>query len=285
MIETILKTAGQLLLVGVVLYLALMLYLYWNQGNMIHLPDLPGRQVNATPQLIGLNFEPVTLTTEDGVKLAGWFLPMDKPRATLLFFHGNAGNISHRLDSLQLFHELGLAVFILDYRGYGDSEGKPTEAGLYRDAEAAWRLPDRNPGDSQPRDPAVRPLPGRCSGGLSGGTSCGLRIWCWNPPSLRFRIWRRNSIPGCRPASWPATSTLPAAAAAYRDAGAGHSQPGGRDHPLLPGPCALPAGPATESLLPIHGSHNTGIFESWSSYRIGWDEFIHFCIEHQGQVG
>ncbi|MEK7797018.1 MAG: alpha/beta hydrolase, partial [Pseudomonadota bacterium] len=58
---------------------------------------------------------------------------------TLLFCHGNAGNISHRLESIRQFHQLGLNVFIFDYRGYGESEGVPTEAGTYRDAEAARR--------------------------------------------------------------------------------------------------------------------------------------------------
>jgi fermentation-respiration switch protein FrsA (DUF1100 family) len=56
----------------------------------------------------------------------------------VLFCHGNAGNISHRLDSIRLFHELGLSVLIFDYRGYGQSSGKPTEKGTYRDADAAW---------------------------------------------------------------------------------------------------------------------------------------------------
>ena len=84
----------------------------------------------------------VNITTEDDVKLHGWFLPATSPRATLLFFHGNAGNISHRSDSLKLFHRLGLDVLIIDYRGYGQSEGKPSEQGTYLDAEAAWRLSD-----------------------------------------------------------------------------------------------------------------------------------------------
>ena len=57
----------------------------------------------------------------------------------VLFCHGNAGNISHRLESIALFHRLGLSVLIFDYRGYGDSEGKPDEQGTYRDARAAWR--------------------------------------------------------------------------------------------------------------------------------------------------
>jgi fermentation-respiration switch protein FrsA (DUF1100 family) len=57
----------------------------------------------------------------------------------VLFFHGNAGNISHRLDSIAVFRELGLDTFIIDYRGYGRSEGRTTEAGTYLDADAAWR--------------------------------------------------------------------------------------------------------------------------------------------------
>ena len=55
-----------------------------------------------------------------------------------MFFHGNAGNLSHRLESISIFHDIGLAVFIIDYRGYGRSEGRPTERGTYRDAMAAW---------------------------------------------------------------------------------------------------------------------------------------------------
>ncbi|MES9970895.1 MAG: alpha/beta hydrolase [Candidatus Thiodiazotropha sp.] len=121
------------------LFLAITLYLYLNQTNLIHLPDLPSRRVAATPHQVGLAFESVSLMTEDNVRLHGWFLPHEEPRGTLLFFHGNAGNISHRLESLSLFNELALAVFIFDYRGYGNSEGRPSEKGVYRDAEAAWR--------------------------------------------------------------------------------------------------------------------------------------------------
>jgi fermentation-respiration switch protein FrsA (DUF1100 family) len=72
------------------------------------------------------------------VRLSAWFIPHPAPRATLLFFHGNAGNLSHRVESIRLFHDLGLSVFIIDYRGYGQSEGSPTETGTYRDATAAW---------------------------------------------------------------------------------------------------------------------------------------------------
>ena len=69
----------------------------------------------------------------------GLFRPR-RARAPCCFFHGNAGNISHRLDSIQVFHRLGLQVLIIDYRGYGQSDGSPSEANTYEDAQAAWRF-------------------------------------------------------------------------------------------------------------------------------------------------
>ncbi len=112
---------------------------FLSQSRLLYFPDLPSRDLQATPRQAGLAYEDVSLRTADGIRLHGWFVPRPRPRATVLFFHGNAGNISHRLDSIALFAELGLATFILDYRGYGRSEGSPSEAGTYRDAEAAWR--------------------------------------------------------------------------------------------------------------------------------------------------
>lgn len=122
----------------VVAYGSLLLLVYFLQPRLLFLPGVPGRELAATPAQIGLSFENVELPTSDGERLHGWWLPQDRPRATLLFFHGNAGNVSHRLDSLRIFHRLGLQVFIIDYRGYGRSTGSPTEAGLYRDAQTAW---------------------------------------------------------------------------------------------------------------------------------------------------
>jgi fermentation-respiration switch protein FrsA (DUF1100 family) len=127
-----------LLLIALLIWCAFALYLFILQPRLLYYPDLPGRGIVATPVDIGLDYEAVTLTTADGVHLAGWSVPHPQARATLLFLHGNAGNISHRLDSIRLFHDLGLAVFIIDYRGYGESEGRPTEDGTYRDAAAAW---------------------------------------------------------------------------------------------------------------------------------------------------
>ncbi len=117
-------------------YLAFAGFLFIFQSHYIYYPE---RVLSVTPHSIGLQFESVSFETTDGVQLSGWFVPSESARGVILFCHGNAGNISHRLDSIQIFHQLGLDVFIFDYRGYGQSEGKPTEQGTYKDAEAAWR--------------------------------------------------------------------------------------------------------------------------------------------------
>ncbi|HZR83534.1 MAG TPA: alpha/beta hydrolase [Candidatus Binatia bacterium] len=102
---------------------------------------------DATPTALGLAYEDVHLQASDGVAIHAWFVPAEESAATpravaqrpaVLFLHGNAGNISHRLDKLAVLHSLGASVLLLDYRGYGASEGTPSEEGLYRDADAAY---------------------------------------------------------------------------------------------------------------------------------------------------
>ncbi|UCH52416.1 MAG: alpha/beta hydrolase, partial [Pseudomonadota bacterium] len=120
-------------------YVVLLLAVFFGQSHLLYLPTLPSRELSSTPAAIGLEYEDVQLVTDDGVQLHGWYVPAARSRGTLLFFHGNAGNISHRLDSLRIFHQLRLSVLIIDYRGYGRSEGSPSEDGTRRDAAAAWR--------------------------------------------------------------------------------------------------------------------------------------------------
>lgn len=127
------------LLIAAGAYGTLVLTLYLAQASLLYLPNVPTRALVATPQDVGLAYETVWLTAQDGVRLHGWYVPAKAARAGLLFFHGNAGNISHRLDSLRIFHELSLNVLIFDYRGYGQSQGHPSEEGTYLDAQAAWR--------------------------------------------------------------------------------------------------------------------------------------------------
>jgi len=139
MIGKLLGGGAGLLALGLFLgYGTLVATAYFSQARMLFLPDLPTRAVLRTPASVGLPFEEVSLVASDGVSLHGWYLPHPGAVHTLLFCHGNAGNISHRLDSLEIFHELGLSVLIFDYRGYGKSGGVPSEAGSYRDVKAAW---------------------------------------------------------------------------------------------------------------------------------------------------
>ncbi len=123
-----------IVIIGVYIIFAGFLFIF--QSNYIYFPE---RVISADPASIGLSFESVSLETTDRVKLSGWFIPSEGARGVVLFCHGNAGNIAHRLESIQIFHRLGLDVFIFDYRGFGQSEGKPSESGTYKDAEAAWR--------------------------------------------------------------------------------------------------------------------------------------------------
>jgi len=120
-------------------YAVVLLGLFVFQSRLVYFPNMPSRAIGPGPDTIGLAYEPVEIITEDGIKLDAWYVPAQEPRGVVLFFHGNAGNISHRLDSLRIFNELKLDTLIFDYRGYGRSEGRVSEQGTYRDADAAWR--------------------------------------------------------------------------------------------------------------------------------------------------
>jgi fermentation-respiration switch protein FrsA (DUF1100 family) len=132
MIRRIFVMAVRVIMLAGAGFLAL---LFFNQSKMVFLPQ---REMAASPAAVGLRYEEVSFKARDGVRLHGWFIPSERTRGVVLFCHGNAGNISHRLDSISIFHRLGLSVFIFDYRGYGKSEGEPTEEGTYNDAEGVW---------------------------------------------------------------------------------------------------------------------------------------------------
>ena len=98
----------------------------------------PDHVTDRDPSHIGLRFEDLFFTTQDGIRLHGWFIPHPGAGATLVWFHGNAGNISDRLLNIKLVHDrIKINIFIFDYRGYGRSEGTISEKGTYFDGEAA----------------------------------------------------------------------------------------------------------------------------------------------------
>ncbi len=124
-------------------YGLLVLLIYGMQDRLVYFPI---RELAGTPRTLGFDYEDVWLATEDGVRLHGWFVAAPSARTTILHFHGNGGNISHRLERVAIFRRLGLNVLLIDYRGYGRSDGKPSEEGTYRDARAAWRYLMENRG-------------------------------------------------------------------------------------------------------------------------------------------
>lgn len=116
-------------------FLFLAWYLRYFESHSIFFPM---KEMKCFPSDLGLDYEDLYLQTSDKVKLNAWFLPCKNAPYTLIFCHGNAGNIGHRLEKLKFFHGLGLNVLIFDYRGYGHSSGSASEQGIYRDAQAAY---------------------------------------------------------------------------------------------------------------------------------------------------
>jgi hypothetical protein len=98
----------------------------------------PSRTLATDPGQIPLAFESLWLTTADGLCLHAWWIPHPTPRGCILFCHGNAGNIAGRLSTIAQLHPLQMDILLFDYRGYGQSAGRPSEAGTYLDADAAW---------------------------------------------------------------------------------------------------------------------------------------------------
>ncbi|MBI4431642.1 MAG: alpha/beta hydrolase [Candidatus Omnitrophica bacterium] len=134
-----------LLVLSIVFFLLKVGVMEWLERQLVFYPS---RLIAVTPSNWGLKYEDIFIKTSDGVRLHGWFVPTPSERARLLFFHGNAGNIGDRAFHLPEFVQRGISVLFVDYRGFGQSEGVPSELGIYADAEAAldW-LKHRKPGD------------------------------------------------------------------------------------------------------------------------------------------
>ncbi|MDX1671931.1 MAG: alpha/beta fold hydrolase [Balneolaceae bacterium] len=125
--------------IGIVLlgYLSIVLLVWAFQKKLIYYPSA---HLFQDPAAANLNYRDVTFRSGEEFNLHGWYIPHDDARATLLFFHGNAGNISGRVHLLRKLHDAGFSTLIFDYRGYGRSQGTPSEEGTYRDAKAAWEF-------------------------------------------------------------------------------------------------------------------------------------------------
>ncbi len=254
-------------------YGLVLVIIYLMQGRMLYLPNVPGRALTMTPADARMDYEDVSFETSDGVTLHGWFIAGRAPRV-LLFFHGNAGNISHRLDSIRQFRNLGLSVFIIDYRGYGQSEGRTTESGIYRDADAAWRYLTETRG-VRPGDVVIF--------GRSLGGSVAARLAAQQHPLALIVESSFTSVPDIAqelypwlPARW--LSRLSHATRDYvRDVRCPVLVVHSRDDEIIPfhhGQAIFAAAPEPRTLLTLRGSHNDAYLRDERAYIEGVWAFL-----------
>jgi len=142
--------ALSILRIVLAVYVGLCLLLLFRQSSYVYYPD---RQVGLTPAYFRIPFEDVRIETGDGETLAGWYVEAADGAAepcanslTVMLCHGNGGDIGDRLMTVQTFRDMGLNVLLFDYRGYGDSTGRPSEQGTYTDAMAVWEYLTRERG-------------------------------------------------------------------------------------------------------------------------------------------
>ena len=272
--STWLNSLWRIVLVAIAVYVTLGVFMYFFQPRLLYLPGVPSRAHMATPQAIGLDYEPVRIETGDGVTLDAWFIPAANPRGTLLFFHGNAGNISHRLQSIAIFHELGLSVLIVDYRGYGASTGEPSEDGTYADALAAWRYLTETRGV-----PANRII----LFGRSLGSAVAANLASRTTPTALILESAFTSAPDLAadhywffPARWLTRfryDTRTALASIGCPLLLVHSR---HDEivPFAHGRALLDAAREPKQFLELRGGHNDGFVVSGRAYRDGLDAFL-----------
>jgi fermentation-respiration switch protein FrsA (DUF1100 family) len=267
------------LVLAACLYAGITALIYFRQSSLIYYPNIAGRNLDASPQQIGLAFEDVELLTEDRVRLHGWFIPSDNARGTLLFFHGNAGNIAHRLDSIAIFNRMNLDVFIFDYRGYGQSQGQVSETGTYLDAEAAWSY-------------LVETRAIEADEIIVFGRSLGASIAAWlasrHRPAALILESSFSSVPSMAqrlypflPVKWLANFSYDTRQYVSRiecPLLVAHS----KDDEIIPyaeGRLVFDAAPADKQFLELRGGHNDGFIATGQAYRDGLSRFIESSLD------
>ncbi|MBE2224894.1 MAG: alpha/beta hydrolase [Anaerolineae bacterium] len=107
-------------------------------NKFVYRPEATVAEENFTPADLGLSYEAVSIKTGDNLLLSAWYFPANNPTHILMYCHGNAGDIRDWSYAMPPFLEMGCSVLLFDYRGYGQSQGKPSESGLYLDGESVW---------------------------------------------------------------------------------------------------------------------------------------------------
>jgi hypothetical protein len=260
--------------IAVAVAIVLATYLFMIAAFENRLIFYPSAELLATPQRARLGFDDVAFTTEDGVDLHGWWIPARHERAVLLFFHGNAGNIGDRIDSIEIFHRLGLTVFIIDYRGYGRSLGRPSELGTYKDAAAAWRYLATERGVSPDRVVVF---------GRSLGAAVATKLAVEQPPRALILESAFTSVPDMAALAFPFLPVRFLARTRYDNLGrigdihcpllVIHS----RDDEIIPfaqGRRLYQAANEPKRFLEINHGHNDGFLLSGSLYTDGLAAFL-----------
>jgi fermentation-respiration switch protein FrsA (DUF1100 family) len=254
--------------------------LYLLQSRFLYCPV---RTVCFFPDELGLQFEEVNLTTCDNVQLNGWYIPAPQAKFTVLFCHGNGGNIMHRLDSIQLFNNLGLNCFIFDYRGYGKSAGEPTEQGTYLDAMAAYEWLTKTKG-VKPQDIIIfgRSLGGSIAAELARKVEASSLVmestftsyvamgkkFYWYMPVKWFARYQYDTFKYIKQVKCPVMVI--------------HSA----DDEVIPfefGRQLYITANEPKKFLEISGGHNDGFLVSAQDYKAGWLNWLEF-LEKQVQL-
>ena len=279
----VIKIALSVLKIAVAVYVGLCILLFFRQSYMVYFPLAPVMQ---KPSDVGLAYESIALMTADDVRLACWYVPCEGARGTVLMCHGNGGNIGDRLHPISLFHELGLNVLIFDYRGYGESAGKPSEEGTYQDARAAWQYltekrktpPDkiivygRSLGGAvaawltERVAPAARAAPAALilEATFTSIPDMGAKLYPWLPIRLLCR-YRYNTLARLEPASRLERIHCPVLIA--------HS----RDDEMIPfeqGQRLFAAAREPKTFFELTGDHNEGEALTSPAYRQALDTFL-----------
>ena len=159
------------LIFAVGLFVVFGLYLYFNQSRMVFLPM---KELALTPDDMDISYRDVSIPITDKEKIHAWYFPDGESKKAVLFCHGNAGNISHRMETVELLKGFRVNVLLFDYRGYGLSDGSPTEPGIYLDTRAAFDWLVKEEG-FKPEDIVLlgRSLGGAAAIDLAAKTVCG----------------------------------------------------------------------------------------------------------------
>ncbi|MBN2139856.1 MAG: alpha/beta hydrolase [Desulfovibrionaceae bacterium] len=252
-------------------WVCLAAFVYFFQAGMVFFPT---KGLVAGPGDVGLEHEEVVFSDSRGLKLHGWFVPAARARAAVLFCHGNAGNMSNRLETLALLNRLGLSVFIFDYAGYGRSQGRPSEPGTYADARAAWDwltkvkgaapsevvIMGRSLGAAVAADLAARVRPAGLilESAFTSAADLGAEIYPFLPVRMLCRF-KYDTLARLRDIDCPVLIA--------------HS-PEDEVAPFEHGRRLFEAYGGKKTFLRLSGGHNAGLIESGEDYARGLDGFF-----------